>query len=154
MTFAEQVRAAATRRDAKRGRPCKNCGPVSYTAAERAVAAARKAAAASRPDAPPCPKRPKTLQVCPRYKLIVSKAICERCKVDPEFKQSLFAMYIRNRAARTARCRHGGEPVGTKMVTCCGGAKKAEISLRDCKLHNRVSDPDCWVCGDYKPKGR
>jgi len=100
-----------------------------------------------------CPGEPDPLLICPRYKLVVSADICRRCKVQPEFKQSLFASYIRNQAAREKPCRWAGEPTGTDTVKCCGGRYDAHIAHYIYTLHNAVTDPDCWVCADYEPKG-
>jgi len=101
-----------------------------------------------------CPDEPNPLFICPRYKLVVSADICRRCKRDAEFKQSLFANYIRNRAAREQRCRWAGEPTGTETVNCCCGQYDVQITHYMCALHNAVTDPDCWLCDDYQPKGQ
>ena len=96
-----------------------------------------------------CPTNPAPLMVCPRYKLIVSDDICRRCKADPEFKQSLFASYIRNRAARVTPCAHATAVLGEESISCCGGKKTATIKKRTCERYGPVSDPDCWLCPDY-----
>ena len=102
---------------------------------------------------PSCPKPVDNVLPCPRYKLVVSAAICERCKSDPEFKQSLFAAYVRNRAARALPCRHQSERIAVKHVKCCGGQKTANVGEYKCAWRaGRVTDPDCWLCADYQPK--
>ena len=97
-----------------------------------------------------CPPSPPGLFACVRYKLVVSAAICGRCKREPEFKQSLFADYVRNRAARGLPCAHRGERVETVEVPCCG-SKTIKLGRYPCDSAARIiSDPDCWLCNDYQ----
>lgn len=96
-----------------------------------------------------CPKNPKRLHVCPRYKLIVSPRICRRCKRDAGFKQSLFADYIRHRAGREGPCQWAGAVIETEQVPCCNGQHAASIKHHQCSIHKHVTEPDCWVCKDY-----
>ena len=98
-----------------------------------------------------CPDNPEPLFTCPRYKLIVTSAICGKCKADGKFRQSLYANYIRNRAARALICEHRGKPIETLTVACCGGKRTVNIGVYPCKLSGRqVAEPDCWLCDKYK----
>lgn len=102
---------------------------------------------------PECPENPEPLFACPRYQLVVTADICARCKAEPDFKQSLYARYVRDRAARGLPCKHQGKAVETREVVCCGGHKTASVNLYDCsKLGRRVAEPDCWVCDLYQAK--
>lgn len=102
-----------------------------------------------------CPNNPEQIFPCPRYRLVVTKEICERCHRDADFKQSLFSRYVRNRAARALPCKYKGTLINSITVPCCGGRKKALIGVYHCNINgysNIVRDPDCWICERYSPK--
>jgi len=100
-----------------------------------------------------CPETDEYLYACPRFRLIVSAAICRECKSAPMFRQALFADYIRNRGTRNLPCKHRGKHLETRTVSCCGGTKATRIGIHQCDLRNeRVAEPDCWTCEQYEPK--
>ena len=102
-----------------------------------------------------CPDKPEMISVCPRYKIVVTADICARCKSDPIFRQSLYARYVRNRAAYGLPCKYRSERRETKFIPCCNGAKTMRIHVHLCTLGMRcVADPDCWMCEQYEPVSR
>ncbi len=90
---------------------------------------------------------------CKIYRMIATLEICAKCRTDPLFKQSLYARYLDGQAVRRdIPCRHQGPAIGKRVVGCCGGGKQTEIAMYVCALlSNKVAEPDCWLCGDYKP---
>lgn len=84
-----------------------------------------------------------------RSGLVVTEAICARCRADTAFAVDLFATYIRNRATRGMPCRHRGEALEAAVAFVNGGRKIAVARYR-CGRHGEVAVPDCWVCADYE----
>jgi len=97
-----------------------------------------------------CPIAPKGLFVCETFTLVVSAAICRRCRRDPRFRNRLLDEYVRNRAARNGRCKWITEVLEPEQVPCCGGEHVVSIDTFHCALHKRVAQVDCWVCPDYR----
>lgn len=100
----------------------------------------------------PCPTTDETLYPCPRFRFVVTQAVCRQCKSDGAFRDSLFQRYVRNRAARAMPCVHRGRLRDTVSYPCCGGDRRAFMGLYPCQITGRmIADPDCWLCDEYEP---
>jgi len=96
-------------------------------------------------------KRGVDVVACRRYKQIVTKAICERCKGDPELKQRLFATYLQGMKERPGKCTHRGPDVRSHTIKCCGLPEETTVQVFHCGFHDKeMADPDCWICEHYK----
>ncbi len=88
---------------------------------------------------------------CKRYKMIATSEICRRCQAEPEFKQSLYALYLDGQAGRRDHpCNHRGVEVGKRHISCCGGTKNTDVLVHICtNKRMKVAEPDCWICGEF-----
>jgi len=100
-----------------------------------------------------CPESPELIFTCAKYRIVVSRETCIRCKADPLFKQSMFIDYVRNRASRDTPCKYASSPVEMRSVPCCGGKRAVLIMIVHCSLYHKTKcESDCWLCDQYSAK--
>lgn len=88
---------------------------------------------------------------CRRYEMWVTPEMCRKCATDPDFKQSLYARWVRVKEGRLQSCTHRGETTGEKKYGCCGGKKQFITPIFYCELRRyNLDETICWTCGHYK----
>jgi len=87
---------------------------------------------------------------CPGLVLEVDALFCEECLRNPYLRQRMAQSRIRR--VRLLPCKHRGEEVGTREVTCCGGKVK-EFPTVACDLRDEppIVVRDCVKCNDFEP---
>jgi len=103
-----------------------------------------------------CPAPNDAALVCPRFRLVVSPGICERCEADPLFRQGLHARYLKQRTERQDKpCIHRSPQLGERRLRCCGNKHEHVVGIYLCRVNGsprKVADPDCWMCEKWEGK--